>query len=178
MLSSDLKTLEEYTIFGSENLGGVYYFRTHYPRRRFGGVWGGEAPPARRGVWGAAGTRMISAVSARLEFTSLLNCLTSALQFKFGLPGYANIFASRLRFKLGLLVYVFQLTSRLLCIGQHLTQQHLILSCLTTLVIFIDLYSMGRTIGSLRHPKPTAFWRGSAPQPPVGNFSEHEPCET
>ena len=61
---------------------------------------------------------MISAVSAGLEFTSRLHCLTSGLQFKVGLPGYGNIFTSGLRFKLGLPGAVFPVTSRLLSTGQ------------------------------------------------------------
>ena len=89
-----------YTIFGFANPEGVYHFRTHYPCRRFWGS-GGEASPPRRGVWGAAGPPMISAVRAGLVFTSQLNRLTSGLQFKLGLPGYGYIFTSgfaRLRF--------------------------------------------------------------------------------
>ena len=53
------------------------------------GVWG---------VWGAAGPPMISAGRAGLEFTSRLNCSTSGLQFKLGIPGYENICTSGLRF--------------------------------------------------------------------------------
>ena len=44
---------------------------------------------------------MISAVSAGLEFTSELNCLTSRLHFKLGSPGCGNILTSGLRFKVG-----------------------------------------------------------------------------
>ena len=107
ILFSDLKTVEVCTNVGSENLGGVYYLRTRYSRRRFGGVWGGEALPARRRVWWAARPPVISAVNAGLEFTSRLNCLTAGLQFKLGLPGYENIFTSGFWFKLGLPGYVF-----------------------------------------------------------------------
>ena len=95
----------------------IMSFRTHYPRRRFGGS-GGAKPPARRWDGGAAGAQMISAVSANLEFTSWANCLTARSQFKLGLPGYENIFTSGLRFKLGLQGYDFPVTSRLLSTGQ------------------------------------------------------------
>ena len=46
-----LETMEVYTIFGSESLEGVYYFRTHYPRRRFGG-FGGAKPTSPQGGLG------------------------------------------------------------------------------------------------------------------------------